>query len=376
MLLVSDLAPGTGRGALFLVGRETGERRLLTMPPEGSVDGQGVFSPDGRHIAFVRAKGGVPATGDIWVLSVDGAFRPIGEARQLTSDGLQNLEPAWTADGKEVVYASERRGRPGLWKVAAAGGQPARLQLAGNEPHWPAIRGARLAYVHHVIDTNMWHIPTSGGGPAVRLPGSTLRDEGAEYSPDGRKIAYSSNQTGSFEVWVAQNDGSQPTQLTSFGEGETGSPRWSPDGRQIAFDSNSEAGQFEIYIVAADGGKPQRLTDSPAEDAVPNFSRDGKSIYFESDRTGRREIWNIPSIGGLAVQVTKNGGYAVAESADGARLYYTKQNEGALWQMPTTGGPESQVLDGVALRNFAVVKAGIYFMRRERDAIIIPTPEV
>jgi len=69
----------------------------------------------------------------------------------------------------------------------------------------------------------------------------------------------------------------------------TGSPRWSPDSGHIVFDSNIE-GQFELYTVSADGGKPRRLTNNPADDAVASWSRDGKSIYFMSNRSSEWQV--------------------------------------------------------------------------------------
>ncbi len=126
-----------------------------------------------------------------------------------------------------------------------------------------------------------------------------------------------------------------------------------PDGKRIAFDS-SRTGSFEIYIMAADGGNPVQLTRMGVESAAPRWSNDGKRIYFESVRTGRHEIWMIPTSGGEPVQITQNGGYAACESPDGAELYYTKVYEGGtLWRMRLTGGPETKAIDNVLFRNFA-----------------------
>ena len=61
-------------------------------------------------------------------------------------------------------------------------------------------------------------------------------------------------------------------------------------------------------MIGADGGPPRRLTDDPAEDDNPRWSRDGRWIYFHSNRSGEDQIWKIPAEGGEAVQVTKQGG--------------------------------------------------------------------
>ena len=106
--------------------------------------------------------------------------------------------------------------------------------------------------MQQVADGNVWRLPASGNAQPTRLLGSTLLDIDADYSPDGSRIAYCSDQTGSLEIWIAQSDGSRPAQLTSFGEGHSCGPRWSPDSKDV-FDSNANSG-FDIYMISADGG--------------------------------------------------------------------------------------------------------------------------
>ena len=76
--------------------------------------------------------------------------------------------------------------------------------------------------------------------------------------------------------------------------------------------------------MPARGGAPVRLTDNPADDLVPSWSRDGRTIYFGSTRTGRYEIWKMSARGGDQVQVTQQGGTYGKESIDGKYLYYGK----------------------------------------------------
>jgi hypothetical protein len=102
-------------------------------------------------------------------------------------------------------------------------------------------------------------------------------------------------------------------------------------------------------------------------DTVGTWSRDGRSIYFGSVRSGTMEIWKIPAEGGSAVQVTRNGGMYARESWDGRHLYYTKQDFGAsgIWWAPVDGGEETEVVPG-PIRFFwdwALSRDGIYFAR-------------
>jgi Tol biopolymer transport system component len=89
------------------------------------------------------------------------------------------------------------------------------------------------------------------------------------------------------EVWVADADGANAVQLTAL-SAYSGTPRWSPDSQTIAFDSSKER-QWDVYVVPASGGKPRRVTLDRDSDHVPSFSRDGKSLYFSSNRSGAFE---------------------------------------------------------------------------------------
>ena len=118
-------------------------------------------------------------------------------------------------------------------------------------------------------------------------------------SPDGRHLAFNSDRLGYYEIHVAGADGSNQVALTSMGPTAMGSPRWSPDSQRIAFD-RYENGHSMIYTIGAEGGKPRRVTDDRFRDIRPSFSRDGKWIYFSSNRGGRIEIWKVPAGGRYA----------------------------------------------------------------------------
>lgn len=186
-----------------------------------------------------------------------------------------------------------------------------------------------------------------------------------DISPDGQKIAFGSDRSGTIEIWLCDSDGSNPVQLTSMGAANTGTPRWSPDGRQIAFDSRKE-GHSDIYLIDAGGGSPRRLTTEPFENNVPSWSKDGRWIYFSSDRTGTWQIWKVPAQGGPAIQVTKQGGKQPFESYDGKFLYYLKGgSSGPIWRMPVDGGEETRILaQDVPFSYWRVLEKGICFLNQ------------
>jgi Tol biopolymer transport system component/DNA-binding winged helix-turn-helix (wHTH) protein len=349
--------------SIFLASIEGLEKRKLTSPPAGSAgDCAPAISPDGRTVAFNR----VSAAGGIFVVPIAG-----GEPVRVTRDQLPFCERlAWTANGRELVFTSSG-GAPesssSLWRVSASGGTPQPAFVGGNNAANPAIssRGDRLAYEQRSQDINIWQIEvpaaTQPSRPATKLIASTRVDDGPQYSPDGSRIVFGSDRTGSGEIWVCDTAGSNPVQLTSFGGPMVGTPRWSPDGRHIGFD-----GDWGIHVVGVDGGASRRVA---SDGVVPSFSRDGQWIYFASNRTGRSEVWKVPVAGGQAVQVTRLGGFAAFESQDGKSLYYAKGMDiDGLWSVPVNGGDETPVLSFPKASfwgYWAVGKEGIYFVNTE-----------
>ena len=142
---------------------------------------------------------------------------------------------------------------------------------------------------------------------AASAPAATQRDTqrlvaccDLGVAPDASRIVFVSNRTGSKELWIANNDGSNQTQLTFFNGPSLGSPRWSPDGKSILFVSN-RSGNQDVWVVAASGGEPRQLTDFPTnEGGPPQWSPDGSEIYFTSpkDAAPFNDLWKVPAAGG------------------------------------------------------------------------------
>jgi eukaryotic-like serine/threonine-protein kinase len=371
-LVVADKNSPEEPISLFLLSIETGEKRRLTSPPAKSIgDTDPAFSPDGRTLAFIRTA--AFAVGDVYLLTLSDGLEAVGEVKRLTFDNLWDSHPAWTQDGREIIYSS---GSPTqtLWRTGASGpGKPQRLASFGEEVDHPALsrQGQRLAYSRRSSDSNIWRVQLAGlqgkASPPVSFIHSTQFEFHAMFSPDGKKIAFSSRRTGHDEIWVCNSDGSHAVKLTSFNGPLTGAPCWSPDGRRLAFESIAED-QFKVFVISASGGKPRRLTTDPAGEVPSSWSRDGRWIYFGSNRGGDYQIWKMPTQGGKPVQVTRKGGFIALESPDGKVLYYAKSDgPTSLWKVPVEGGEENQVLAPLSQgANFAVVDEGIYF---------IPTPD-
>jgi Tol biopolymer transport system component len=118
-------------------------------------------------------------------------------------------------------------------------------------------------------------------------------------------------------------------------------------------------------MLDPDTSELRRITNHPDDEFEPSWSRDGRTIYFGSNRTGRDEIWRMPAMGGEPVQMTRQGGETAIESPDGRYLYYARNDPSgcAVWRVPVGGGEEQPVVDGLSHPlNFVVATRGIYFL--------------
>ncbi len=354
------------RNSIYLLSVQTGENRRLTLPAAGNYDGTPSFSPDGRYLAFSRSDG----YSEIYLLALSNNLAPKGEPKQITFQHQWSGSPAWTANGREIIYSSGQ----GLWRMPVSGGESPQPMFTSVQSSTPAIsrQGNRLAYTRGFMDNNIWRLevpPLNGRArQPIKLISSTYDETAPQYSPDGKRIAFASARSGSTEIWVCSSDGSNAVQLTSLGATVSGSPHWSPDGQKIVFDSTVE-GQFELYLIDANGGRPRRLTNHPANDAVATFSRDGHSIYFGSDRTRDWQIWKMPADGGEPTQVTRTVGHNALESVDGKFVYFSKfiWPTASVWRVPVSGGKETRVLEPALGQAFGVARKGIYFVVPGRD---------
>ena len=194
--------------------------------------------------------------------------------------------------------------------LAACGSQegapPTAIQPAG-----------KIAFITNRDGNPEIYVMNADGSGPQRLTDNPAVDFGPAWSPDGQKIAFRSNRDDpnpaacspcNFEIYVMNADGSAVQRLTNDPD-FVFRPTWSPDGQKIAFTSDRD-GNFEVYVMNADGSAPQRLTDNPAADTSPDWSPDGQKVAFASDRDGDRdgnpEIYIMNADGSAQTRITDN----------------------------------------------------------------------
>ncbi len=389
-LAVADSEPREEREGIFLVEVATGAKRRLTDTPEFAADNSARFSPDGSKLAFLRNFNNV--TDEVFVVSSTGD----APERQLTFDKTTIPGLTWSADGERIIYASRITAlTTSLRQISTGGGASELIVTNNNNVTNPAVSadGQTLAFVEESFKTNILQLngntPAANVAPvgyvsARKLVESSRDDNSPTFSPDNRQIAFVSNRTGNFEIWIADADGKRQRQLTGstqFADEPpsspasstppaapsvaAGSPRFSLDGKMIAYDAQTN-GNSDIFVVSTDGGTPRRLTFDESQEVLPSWSADGKWIYFSSNRAGNFNLWKIALAGGEPAHITKHGGFESAPAPDGNTIFYTKERGVAgLWQVPVDGGEEIPVAELGSVgywRYWTVTQTGIYFV--------------
>jgi Tol biopolymer transport system component len=365
---------------IWIASTESGEvQRAGALPRGYHSDSAPAFSPDGRTLAFVRARDTYSRAVVLQEMNPDGTTH--GREREATDYDRTIQELAWQPDGRGLILSIRQGGEhSGLFRLSLGGAlQP--LGIDNGMVRWPSLSrtGRLMAYEKRHMDTNIYRMdgPGPGGGPrsydqcrVLAVVDSTALDREPMLSPDGTRLAFNSDRWGFYEIHVANADGSNQVALTDLGPTALGSPRWSPDSQTVVFD-RYENGHSLIYTVNAGGGRPRRVTNEGYRDIRPSFSHDGKWIYFGSNRSGRLEIWKVPPAGGAPQQVTRNGGTEPFEAPGGKLLYYT--NDQGLWSMPVAGGDARLVLPEASGYRYAVAGRSIYYFPNAQSLWVLRT---
>lgn len=214
------------------------------------------------------------------------------------------------------------------------------------------IRGAfstRIAYVTaQGVGDNMQfglYVADADGRRSQQVLTSDQPIMSPAWSPDGRKLAYVSFESGKAAIYIQDVATGQRVQATSF-DGINGAPTWSPDGRRIAM-SLSKDGQPEIYILDVANRSVERVTQSNSIDTEPAWSPDGRSLIFTSDRSGGPQIYQYSLGSGETNRITFTGNYNARArfSPDGEEIFFIhRSNRGYQVAKQDLGGGRLVVL--------------------------------
>jgi Tol biopolymer transport system component len=301
-------------------------------------------------------------------VDVDSTFAPTSQPRAVTERPMASIDGVvWNRDAKSILFSGGGPDPLGMWRVSVDGNRGIeRIELAGEHAQHPATVGSRdrLAYSRYSWDAHLYRFKATR--PHERIAASSSSEGDPHFSPDGRRLAFTSHRSGDVAIWVGAADGSGARQLTQATGDWQGSPSWSPDGHTIAFDSWDSARQVHIWTIDAEGGPPRQITKDAGDQIAPRWSVDGRWIYFSARRGEGAEpnIWRVRATGGRPEQVTRTGsGFLAYESFDGASvLYQPKPGESPLLLMPLSGGRPRQLVDCARNASFTTAGRAVFYV--------------
>jgi len=249
----------TGGGDVYRMAPDgTGVTRLTSFSGPEYVP---AWSRDNARIAMVRNRldASNVVHSDIFIMNADGTNKHW--ARSVPSAFAMN-RPSWSKDGKRLVVTA--------WYGGAS--RLALLDLASG---------------------NVSFVNTAMGGPV---------GYGPEFDPTGTRIVYAGNWGDTLHVINADGTGHKVV----VADQRVGDAHFSPDGKKIAYAHSPSGESSEIYVKNLVDGTVKRVTNNGATDFGPTWSPDGSKIAFVSDRTGKNQVFVMPSAGGTAVRITNN----------------------------------------------------------------------
>lgn len=291
--LVFSRRQSLGEEALWRVDVDTGDKRQLTEPPKGHHDRDAAWSPDGRWIAFARYG---PDRVGLWRIPASG-----GEAETVEVNEHSNRGPSWTPNGRNLVFFSDRSGSYDLWMTPAEGGIPRQMTAGPGPDYLPVVSSTgRVLFTRWGHQTDLYWMDTTRPGKAhERLTFNTRENYAPRVAPDGHRIAYHSDRSGNYEIWLLDRESGRDRKLTEDSAVDV-MPDWSPSGERLVFLSNRD-GPFQIYTVKADGSSLRKLSDHPVPlsgaytEVVtfggPRWSPDGEMIGFVADGESGSTLW-------------------------------------------------------------------------------------
>jgi Tol biopolymer transport system component/DNA-binding winged helix-turn-helix (wHTH) protein len=353
----------SGAQVVRLLTVETAQQQSLEPVPQCRDAGAPTWSGDGKQLAFVCMTS--VAVYEVYLAKPGTSVAP---RRIATIQGFpQGL--AWVPDADRILIANESGGGSGVWELELDGTLHA--PLAFEEAVGPGItaRNGKAAFTRARQIIDIWHVNLAPD--AVPVPrkwiSSTRSQITPQYSPDGARIAFQSNRSGSPEIWIADADGRNAARLTNFGGPLTGAPAWCSDGRRLAFDAR-ESGTSAVYVIDTLERVPRRVATPQTNLALPVWSADCRWL-LASD--GRKSLYRVPSDGGEAQRFTTLDSYQAAVIGDRVVFNVTEADGVTLWMKPLEGGEETRIpgLQRLAYADsWAATDQGIYFT----DSSMVP----
>ncbi len=376
------LIGGIGTGLIWRVPEAGGEpTAVTTLATDEVAHGFPFFLPDGRHFLYARFRVSGPRPG-FYVGSLDVSPENQSSVELLTSDSQVRYVPMPVSGPGRLVFRRDDRllaqpfdanrlrlsGAPVI-VTPSIGTFGARALFAVSDSGTLAYRGGSQYqfnlfnrttrasdFVTEATDATFARISPDGtrvafdrvddaGGVDIwlkdipravttRLTFDSARDEFPVWSPDGSRVLFRSNRGGTFDLYEKRMDGATDDRLVLHTSLEKWPDDWSQDGRYVIYEERSAETQDDLWLLPMDGDRtPVALVRSPFTETFGQFSPDGRWIAYQSDQSGRDEVYlrRFPAPGanaaqGAVYQVSKDGGERPLWRRDGKELIYIGAN--------------------------------------------------
>ncbi len=248
------------------------------------------------QIAFERG-------GRIWTVDSDGA--------NVTARTAQGMSPAWTPNGKSLVYSVLGNDRQSIFIADLLTGAQRNLSNAPSSVQdiTPAVSpdGRTVIFARLIgTGTDIFTVPITGGSTSRVTVGRGSGNASPSYGPGGDRIVFTSDRVGNPEVFIADADGTNVEAITTPTYGERShraEPDWSPDGQLVAYTARL-SNVNQVMVLSLRGMTPRQITaDGRNEQA--SWAPDSRHLVVTSNRSGVRQLWVVDVETGRSRQLTR-----------------------------------------------------------------------
>ncbi|MFN3513378.1 MAG: winged helix-turn-helix domain-containing protein [Phenylobacterium sp.] len=359
-LAISDRPTASDIWRIRTLDIQTGAVADLTDPPASTLgDGDPAASPDGRYVVFRRTL--LHGAHDLFLKDVR-----TGRERPLTTDGWKAAGYVWSADSRHIFYASNRGGEFGLWTVdVRRDAPPQRVSLGFGRVSFSRMSADRRNRLAVEIPTGRTNLAAlTANGEILPVTNASGFDWHPRAAGDGA-IAYVSDRSGSFELWVNRPDGGD-VRLTSLLGSYLDSPAWSPDGASLAF-VVVKGRRSDLYTIGRDGSRLRAITSDGLDKLDPVFAPDGSALtYVQRTEAGYRLMRIETAPGAQPAPVSGGEGWRALRAGPDGRLFGLRQGEDRVRALDGGSAPEIRLGDYDAWSPGA---DGVYVVRAPRGEI-------
>jgi len=307
------------------------------------------WSPDGQWIALSEKPSEDEPARPVRVAVASGEKHPVAP-----STGGEWFYPSYSPDGSLLAIVGGPIWSNDVWVQPVDGGEPRRLTHGQyfycGRPAWTSDGSAILVSCIVQGVTRALGVSLEGGDPEpVTGLGRNVRDP----SVRGDRMVYMDGADLAMDIWTAPgraagSPGGAPRRFVPSTLWDM-SPAYSPDGRTVAFQS-SRTGVASVWVCNSDGSSPVQLTTLDGSSGTPRWSPDGRQLVFDSDAGGDWNVYLIDAEGGTPRALTREPSYDALGtwSRDGRFIYFSSARSGAreIWKVPAEGGTAVQVTEG------------------------------